>query len=137
MSDRPRPMQVGEELPPMEPTLEPRQARAGSSGKRSRQTPNASEPTMGRFGTFNSFVDCSMAELSRAELAVWLVLFRDCRDGIAATAQPAIAKRAGCNARTVRRALHELERRGLVEIVHRGGLGRGISRYRVRGAAVD
>jgi DNA-binding MarR family transcriptional regulator len=86
----------------------------------------------GRFGLFNAFVDCSMAGLSRAELAVWLVLFRDCRDGTASTSQSSIAQRAGCNVRTVRRALARLESAGLIKTLFRGGLHRGPSRYRVR-----
>ena len=37
-----------------------------------------------RFETLNAFVDDGMADLSRAELAVWLILYRDTqRDGTA------------------------------------------------------
>src|SRR5262249_10511530 len=100
-------------------------------GKGSAEAPKGA--AQGRFGLLNAFVDCSMAGLSRAEMAVWLVLFRDCRDGTATTAQSSIAQRAGCNARTVRRALARLERAGLVETLFRGGLRRGPSRYRVGG----
>jgi DNA-binding MarR family transcriptional regulator len=62
-----------------------------------------------------------------------LVLYRDSRDGIARTGQTDIARRAGINRRTVYRALRRLEGRGLVKIVYARGLGRGLSRYRVRG----
>jgi DNA-binding MarR family transcriptional regulator len=81
----------------------------------------------------NAFVDGSMAGLSRSETAVWLVLYRDCRDGTARTGMADIARRAGCDKRTVVRAVHRLERYGLVQVVRRGGLGRGPSVYRVRG----
>lgn len=72
-----------------------------------------------------------MGGLSRAEIAVWFVLFRDARDGIAQTGQTDIARRAGCDRRTVGRALRGLIRRGLVKIIRPGGLNRGPARYRV------
>ncbi len=72
-----------------------------------------------------------MAELSRAELITWLILYRDTRNGTAATAQADIARRGGMDVRTVKRAIARLQRRGLLTIVYRGGLNRGPSRYRV------
>jgi len=90
-----------------------------------------------RFAVLNSFVDFALAELSRAEIAVWLVLYRDTRDGTARTSYDGLARRAGLNRRTVGRALRQLERRRLVKVVHRGGLRQGVSRYRVRGLPKD
>jgi DNA-binding transcriptional ArsR family regulator len=84
------------------------------------------------FAVLNTFVDYTLAELNRAELAVWLVLYRDTREGTAQTSYDDLARRAGLNRRNVGRALRRLERRGLVKTVHRGGLRRGVSRYRVR-----
>jgi hypothetical protein len=81
----------------------------------------------------NAFVDFALADLRRAEVAVWLVLYRDTRDGTARTSYDDLARRAGLNRRNVGRALRGLERRGLLKVVHRGGLRRGASRYRVRG----
>lgn len=134
MSDGPRVLRVGEEPPPLEPApcAAPAGSPAGSSG---RDRHRAAAPNAGRFAVLNAFVDCAMAGLNGAEVAVWLVLFRDCRDGTATTAQTSIAKRAGCNPRTVRRALARLEELGLIEVAHRGGLRSGLSRYRVRGEA--
>lgn len=86
----------------------------------------------GRFAVLNAFVDFTMAGLNRNEIAVWLVIFRDTRDGTARTGQADIAKRAGMSARTVRRGLKGLQRRGLVKRVHLGGVGRGTSVYQVR-----
>ncbi len=86
----------------------------------------------GRFAVLNGFVDASMADLPRAELAVWLVLYRDARQHVARTGQAWIARRAGVDVRTVRRALAALERRGLVKRIRRGGPGAGPSSYRVR-----
>ena len=89
-------------------------------------------PAAGRFRSLNAFVDFTLAELSRAEIAVWLVLFRDCRDGLARTGQADIARRAGIDRKTVYRALRRLERRGLVRVVRQGRLGSGPSSYRLR-----
>jgi hypothetical protein len=85
----------------------------------------------GRFAVFNGFVDFTLADLSLRETKVWLILYRDSRDGIAKTSQADIARRAGVSDRTVRRALTQLESRGLLKAVHRGGLNRGCSSYRV------
>jgi DNA-binding MarR family transcriptional regulator len=69
----------------------------------------------------NAFVDGTMADLMRSEIAVWFVLFRDARDGVACTAQEDIARRAGCNRRNVHRALRRLEERGLIKVQTGGG----------------
>jgi hypothetical protein len=87
--------------------------------------------TADRFKVLNTFVDFGLVGLKRNELAVWLVLYRDSRDGIARTGQTDIAKRAGASRRTVVRTLSKLESRGLIQIVRRGGLNRGVSAYRV------
>jgi len=72
-----------------------------------------------------------MRHLKRNELAVWLILYRDSRDGIASTAQSDMARRAGISDRTVRRVLKQLEGYGLLRTVYRGGINRGPSKYRV------
>ena len=84
-----------------------------------------------RFKVLNTFVDFGLVGLKRNEVAVWLVLYRDSRDGIARTGQTDIARRIGASPRTVIRSLSKLESRGLIQIVHRGGLNRGVSAYRV------
>jgi len=134
MTEAPRILRVGEEPPPLHlPAGRPRRAdaRDGDGGKGA--PGGAKAAGAGRFALLNSFVDLSMAELRRAELAVWLVLFRDSRDGTASTPQSDIARRASCDARTVRRAIERLDELHLVEVLYRGGLQRGPSRYRVRG----
>jgi DNA-binding CsgD family transcriptional regulator len=85
----------------------------------------------GRFAVFNRFVDFTLADLSLRETKVWLILYRDARNDIARTSQADIARRAGISDRTVRRAITQLESRGLLKAVHRGGLNRGCSSYRV------
>ena len=87
----------------------------------------------GRFEVLNAFVDGSLAQCTKAEAAVWLVLYRDTKGGTAKTGQTWIAKRAGVNARTVRSALTKLKRRGLVDVVKRGGPSAGLAVYRVSG----
>ena len=103
---------------------------------RPRPTPAAKKKknAAGRFHVLNGFVDFTMWDLSRAEITVWFVLFRDTKsDGIARTGQGDIARRIGASKRTVGRARRQLEKRGLVDIVRRGRLGGGPSAYRVRG----
>ena len=85
-----------------------------------------------RFAVLNAFTDFSMAKLTGAEAKVWLILFRDTKGtGTARTGQADIARRAGIDERTVRRALVKLERKGLVQVVKRGKLNVGPSTYRV------
>jgi hypothetical protein len=127
----PRIIPVGAELPPMEPrpgrshkpTLSKASEPKGKTGKRS-----AGEC----FRTLNNFVDFTLAELSRAEIAVWLILYRDTRDGTARTGMTDLARRAGCAKRNAVRAVQHLEKFGLVKVIHRGGFRRVVSRCRVK-----
>jgi len=81
----------------------------------------------------NAFTDSALADLTGAEVKVWLILFRDAKaaTGTARTGQTDIARRAGLEPRTVRRALASLEAKGMVRVVHRGRLNAGPSVYRV------
>lgn len=83
----------------------------------------------------NSFVDASLRDIGSSAAVVWLVLFRDTRNGLARTAQQDIARRTGLTARTVYSALKRLQGCGLVRVVRRGGLNRGPSVYRLRGVS--
>lgn len=122
----PRIIPVGGELPPMEPRSE--RSRKPTPGKARQPKGKTGE----RFRVLNNFVDFTLAELSRAEIAVWLILYRDTRDGTARTGMAEIARRAGCTRRNVVRAVQRLEKLGLLKVVHRGGFRRGASRYRVK-----
>jgi predicted transcriptional regulator len=115
----------------------PQPSRRPHRGKPRGKPSGAKSKARERFTVLNAFVDFALAELSRADLAVWLVLYRDTRDGTARTSYDDIARRAGLDRRNVGRALRRLEARGLVKTVHRGGLRRGASRYRVRGMPKD
>jgi hypothetical protein len=85
-----------------------------------------------RFQILNAFVDSGMADLSRAELAVWLILFRDTkRDGTARASLDDLARRGGMNRQTASRAVGRLARRAMLQIIRRGSLNNGPSVYRV------
>jgi hypothetical protein len=119
----------GEVLPPMDTPADapPRRGEADDA-----KPGNANRRKAGdRFALLNGFVDCSMADLSRAELATWLVLYRDSRDGTARTSADDIGRRIGTSTRRTLDALAKLRKRGLVTRVYQGGLNRGPSKYRV------
>ena len=96
-----------------------------------RSTKASSKPT-GRFHQINNFADFTLATLDRAQIAVWLLLWRDTKpEGLARTSQTDLARRAGVSARTVERAVKSLAAAGLLTVVYRGGLRKGPSKYRV------
>ncbi len=115
-------LSVGDEPPPLTPKTKP------NTNKPKRK---AGE----RFGVLNGFVDLTLATLTRSEIAIWLILYRDTKDGIARTSFDDLARRAGCDRRNVSRALQVLESRGLVVVVSRGGFRRGLSTYQVHSLA--
>ena len=118
-------------LPPMEPTAPPvTKATAPTNTKKSKRKP-AHRKTADRFAVLNTFADFTLRDLSRAEIAVWLLLWRDTRNGTARTSQADLARRAGVDISTVKRAVARLEKSGLVTVVFRGDLWRGPSRYAV------
>jgi hypothetical protein len=116
---------VGEEPPPL------RTAQTSES-RRTPKAGSAKGKAGTRFAVLNGFVDFTLAKLNRSDIAVWLVLYRDTRDGSARTGLMDLARRAGCDRSTAFRAVHRLERLGLLQVVHRGSLGKGPSRYRVQ-----
>lgn len=116
-----------ETLPPMEPL---RLRTASNNGKPTK--PKRTKQTAGRFAVINAFADFTLRTLDRTGVAVWLLLWRDTKaDGLAKTSQADLARRAGISDRTARRAIDRLQRAGLLSVVHRGGLRRGVSTYRV------
>lgn len=116
----------GQTLPPMDTDTEGKRSTTRADDRSARRRKHAE-----RFAVLNTFVDCSMADLSRAEALAWLVLYRDTRNGTARTSHADIARRIGSDPRTARRAVRRLIDRGLLRLVYRGGLNRGPSRYRV------
>src|SRR5215472_16226755 len=85
-----------------------------------------------RFEVLNAFVDTGMAGLSRAELAVWLALYRDTkRHGTARASLADLSRRAGIDRQTASRAVGRLARREMLQVLRPGGLNRGPSTYHV------
>jgi hypothetical protein len=110
--------------------------RTNSTGAPATKGKSAADAIAGRFATINTFADFGLPGLSRAEIAVWLLLWRDTKpDGLARTSQASLAGRAGADDRTVRRALAKLQKRELVTVVLKGRIGSGPSAYRVRAPA--
>lgn len=116
-------------LPPMETRPAAHKASKPTGAKPPKGTAN-------RFRELNSFVDCSMADLSRAELATWLVLWRDTKNGTVRTSMLDVARRIGTSRRAVVDAVAKLVGRGLLTVVFRGGLKRGTNVYRVHPLAL-
>ena len=104
---------------------------AGAPQGRPRKPVGRGKADARRWATLNAFVDVTAARLSRSELAVWLVLFRDVRDGVARTGLTDIARRGGMDHGSAKRAVRSLVAKGLVTIVRRGRRHGGPSIYRV------
>ncbi len=118
-------------LPAMQRGNGPQHRRQGDTRQAKQKLPRWK--TADRFAAFNAFVDCTLAGLTRNEIAVWLVLYRDTKpDGTARTGQTDIARRAGISVRSVRRGIEGLRKRELAKRVYQGGIGRGASAYRIR-----
>jgi hypothetical protein len=117
---------VGDEPPPMRPPApEPNRTSREATKRATRKG-----KTAGRFEHINAFADFALADLSRAQIAVWILLWRDTKpDGSARTSQADLARRAGVDVSTVKRALQRLRAIGLLSLVQAGGLRRGSSQY--------
>ena len=98
--------------------------------RRGRPPPKAGKD---RWGMFNAFVDSAMRDLTRAETAVWLALFRDTKreTGLARTSQTDLARRSGCSVRAVQSAVPLLQEKGFLKVERRGRINAGPSTYRV------
>jgi len=131
--NEPRPLPGVRVLPPMPET--PRAAAAGlpRSVRRRSSRGGGTPASRGRFASINAFVDGIAADLTRSQLAAWLVLWRDtdARTGLARTAAADIARRVGASRRAVGDAIRHLCGEGLLVRVRKGGLNRGPSTYRV------
>lgn len=118
-------------LPPMDSSKGGKRPTSGNQEKAPRKEKPNRRKTGDRFAVFNTFADFTVRDLSRAEIAVWLLLWRDTREGTARTSQVDLARRAGMDPSTVKRAVKRLEKRGLLTVVFRGDLWQGPSRYAV------
>lgn len=84
-----------------------------------------------RFESVNAFVDVALRHLGGADAKVWLVVWRDVRQGVASVSNKELGLRSGHDERTVRRSVRRLVDSGWLEVVKRGGINRGASVYRV------
>jgi len=115
-------------LPPLPPPLNPRPTAAAKSTAKPKRT-----ETSNRFHQINTFVDCSLVDLSRSEALTWLVLWRDTKpDGTARTSMGDIARRIGSSRTAIVTAVKKLQQRGLVALIFKGGINRGPSVYCVQ-----
>lgn len=94
--------------------------------------PTKPTPASGRFLMLNQFVDQTMRNLTPAERAVWLCLFRHARDGRVRVSQTRIAAQCGLSTRTTKRAIAQLIERTLLRRVVRGTVTHGCSEYKIR-----
>jgi hypothetical protein len=107
----------------------PAEPKRSNKPKNSKRIPAAAA---GRFATLNQFLDFTLRELTAAEAAVWLLVFRDTKpNGLARVGQDDLSKRSGVSTRAVRSAIVALQERGLLVVVKRGRLQSGPSTYRV------
>lgn len=88
-----------------------------------------------RFYDLNDFVDVSMQDLTRAEMAVWLSLFRSARDRTVRLSREQIAATSGCSVKATGQAIQSLIAKKLIRQTVRGSINRGPSTYRIRGSS--
>jgi DNA-binding transcriptional ArsR family regulator len=79
----------------------------------------------------NRFLDKHARTLTSAAVVVWVMLWRDERDGVARTAITDLARRAGVSEATIKRALRALRAGGHLRELRRGYPTRGPTVYRV------
>ena len=116
MLTEPQSIPVGQEPPPMHRAPSPngdgwQPARHQGQANKAKEKPERRK-TADRFAVLNAFIDFTMGTLTRNEIAVWLVLYRDTRSGTARTGQTDTARRAGISAGSVRRAIERLREKG-------------------------
>ena len=108
-------------------------AKAASRAVDGRSPPKASRKSPDRWAALNALVDVQLRDLTAAETAVWLILFRDVRNGVAKTGMSDIAARAGITRRGVVKAMKGLRDKQLVDVIKRGTVAGIPNTYRVRG----
>ena len=147
----PRVLQPGEVLPPLapasrsgnpaaaeplEPAALPARRSAGRvpprSGRSGAAQQRPASHSKSRFEVINDFVDDTMQTLEfRASLA-WFTLWRNTKpNGLAKIAISDLARRMGCSQDTAKRAIRDLKRKDLLEVVALGSKGGGVSIYRL------
>jgi hypothetical protein len=106
----------------------------GADGKAAAagNTPAAARRSGDRWSVLNTFVDAVLADATEAEVRVWLVLYRDVKQGgLARVGMTDIARRAGLTRRAVVNAIAALKGRQAVEVVTRGSINGTPNAYRL------
>ena len=88
-------------------------------------------PTGRWWGVLAAYVGHGMQRVSPPASCVWLVLFRNSRDGEVTISREKIANITGLSGRYVGRKLRELESAGMLRVEVRGRKNSGPSRYRL------
>lgn len=99
----------------------------GNGGREARRDDGRADRrrSLERFQVLNDFVDLGLAGLARSEIAVWLILYRDCRpNGLSRTSLADLGRRGGLSRRQATRVLRSLIGRGAVHVVRKGTVGR-------------
>lgn len=117
-------------IPPADPPALPVHRKAKGPARSGKPRGNR-RPVAERFRMINEFIDRTMGDLTPGETAVWLILWRDTKGGIAKTSLSRLAVRAGMHKRSVERSLERLIGKGLVRIVCKGGIRTGSSEYKI------
>jgi hypothetical protein len=90
------------------------------------------------FSVFRAFVDLGLRQLSRSEVAVYLILLRATQpDGLATVSMSSLATRGGMSRRQAIRAVQALVERGVVQVVSRGNRGMRASMYCVLPGGIE
>lgn len=114
------------------PPMDPQSASTPKLSTKNKPKGPKHKSTGDRFSTINVFVDFTLGDLKRNEIAVWLLLWRDERDGLSRTSMADMARRLKIDRRTAIRAVGQLQKRGLLQVVFKGSLNQGPSTYRVK-----
>lgn len=117
---------------PDEPTPMPSRPAGRKAVKSNRSGSRKGKRRPGRFPMVNAFIDTTMQTVKPSVALVWLTLWRDEKHGTVRTGVADLARRMGVDRSTVLRGLAELRERGLVEVVHHGGIGRGVNTYKLK-----
>jgi hypothetical protein len=90
------------------------------------------------FSVFRALVDLGLRQLSRSEIAVYLILLRATRpDGLARVSHHSLATRGGISCRQAIRAVQALVERGVVQVVARGNRRSGATTYCVLPGGIE
>ena len=99
------------------------------SGKNSRLP--TGRPSGRWWGVLAAYVGHGMRQVSAGATCVWLVLFRNSRDGVVTRSREQIAATTGYTPKHVGRLLRELVSAGFLRVERRGRKQSGPTRYRI------